>query len=120
MAICEDLWRDGGPVEWAREAQASLFAVLNASPYERMKDDERLQLCVERAHDSGAAIAYTNMTGGQDELVFDGDSLVVDAMVGWWSEPANSERICSSWTYWSRPVTEAVAILHLSADRVRR
>ena len=79
VAICEDLWRAGGPVEWAREDQASLIAVLNASPYERRKDDKRLELCVERAHDSGAAIAYTNMTGGQDELVFDGDSLVVDA-----------------------------------------
>lgn len=79
VAICEDLWRAGGPVEWARDARASLIAVLNASPYERMKDDRRLQLCVERAHDSGAAIAYANMTGGQDELVFDGDSLVVDA-----------------------------------------
>lgn len=79
VAICEDLWRAGGPVEWARDARASLIAVLNASPYERMKDDQRLQLCVRRAHDSGAAIAYANMTGGQDELVFDGDSLVVDA-----------------------------------------
>lgn len=79
VAICEDLWRDGGPVQWTREAGASLLAVLNASPYERMKDDTRLQLCVERAADSGAAIAYANLTGGQDELVFDGDSLVVDS-----------------------------------------
>lgn len=78
VAICEDLWRDGGPVAWAREADAGLIAVLNASPYERMKDDVRLQLCVDRAADSGAAIAYANMTGGQDELVFDGDSLIVD------------------------------------------
>lgn len=79
VAICEDLWRDGGPVQWARDAQASLIAVLNASPYERMKDDRRLELCVERARDSQAAIAYANMTGGQDELVFDGDSLLVDS-----------------------------------------
>ena len=79
VAICEDLWRDGGPVQWAREAGASLIAVLNASPYERMKDDRRLQLCVDKAHASGAAIAYANMTGGQDELVFDGDSLMVDS-----------------------------------------
>lgn len=78
IAICEDLWRDGGPVAWAREAGAGLIAVLNASPYERMKDDVRLQLCVDRAADSGAAIAYANLTGGQDELVFDGDSLIVD------------------------------------------
>jgi len=79
VAICEDLWRDGGPVQWAREADAGLIAVLNASPYERMKDDARLALCVSKAQASNAAIAYANMTGGQDELVFDGDSLVVDA-----------------------------------------
>ena len=78
VAICEDLWRDGGPVEWARSARADVIAVLNASPYERMKDDVRFQLCRDRARDSGAAIAYANMIGGQDELVFDGDSLIVD------------------------------------------
>ena len=79
VGICEDLWRQGGPVQWAREFDADLLAVLNASPYERMKDDRRLELCVEQAQASGSAVAYTNMTGGQDELVFDGDSLVVDA-----------------------------------------
>ncbi len=79
VAICEDLWRQGGPVQWAREFDADLLAVLNASPYERMKDDRRLELCAEQAQASGSAVAYTNMTGGQDELVFDGDSLVVDA-----------------------------------------
>lgn len=79
VAICEDLWRDGGPVIWARDAGASLIAVLNASPYERNKDDLRLRLCQDKARISAAAIAYTNMTGGQDELVFDGDSLVVDS-----------------------------------------
>ena len=79
VAICEDLWRQGGPVQWARDFDADLLAVLNASPYERMKDDRRLELCVEQAQASGSAVAYTNMTGGQDELVFDGDSLVVDA-----------------------------------------
>jgi NAD+ synthase (glutamine-hydrolysing) len=78
VAICEDLWRDGGPVQWAREAQADVITVLNASPYERMKDDVRLQLCVDRARDGNAAVAYANIFGGQDELVFDGDSLVVD------------------------------------------
>jgi NAD+ synthase (glutamine-hydrolysing) len=79
VAICEDLWRQGGPVQWAQEFDADLLAVLNASPYERMKDDRRLELCVQQAQASGSAVAYTNMTGGQDELVFDGDSLVVDA-----------------------------------------
>jgi NAD+ synthase (glutamine-hydrolysing) len=79
IAICEDLWQDGGPVAVARRARASLLVVPNASPYERGKDDVRLDLCVRRAREAGAALAYANMTGGQDELVFDGDSILVSA-----------------------------------------
>lgn len=79
LAICEDLWQDGGPVAVAREADAGLLLVINASPFERHKDDTRLELAQSRARDSQAALAYVNMIGGQDELVFDGDSLVVDA-----------------------------------------
>ncbi|WP_181874359.1 NAD+ synthase [Marinitenerispora sediminis] len=79
FAICEDLWQDGGPVAAVRDAGAGLLVVLNSSPYERDKDDERLALCRRRAREAGAALAYVNMVGGQDELVFDGDSLVVDA-----------------------------------------
>ena len=78
VAICEDLWRSGGPVAWAREAGAGLLVVVNASPYERHKDDTRLALCRERAIEAGCALAYVNLVGGQDELVFDGDSMVVD------------------------------------------
>ena len=48
-------------------------------PYERGKDDARLELCVRRAREAGATLAYVNMMGGQDELVFDGDSIIVDA-----------------------------------------
>ena len=77
IAICEDLWQDGGPVAWTREAGTPVLAVLNASPYERDKDDVRLALCRQRARESGAVLAYVNLVGGQDELVFDGDSLVV-------------------------------------------
>ncbi len=77
LAICEDLWREGGPVSWTRDAGADVLAVLNASPFERDKDDVRLELCQRRAREAGATLAYCNMTGGQDELVFDGDSLVV-------------------------------------------
>ncbi len=77
LAICEDLWQEGGPVEWTRAAGADLLAVVNASPYERDKDDVRLDLCRQRAAESGAVLAYVNLVGGQDELVFDGDSLVV-------------------------------------------
>ena len=79
IAICEDLWQDGGPVAVTRQAGAGLLVVPNASPYERGKDDTRLGLCQRRAREAGAVLAYANMTGGQDELVFDGDSVIVDA-----------------------------------------
>ena len=79
VAICEDLWQDGGPVQWAKQAGAGLIAVINGSPFERDKDDVRLALVSKRVAESGAALAYVNMVGGQDELVFDGDSIVMDA-----------------------------------------
>ncbi len=78
LAICEDLWRDG-PSAAASAAGAGLLLVVNASPYERCKDDRRFALCARRAREGGCALAYVNLVGGQDELVFDGDSLVVDA-----------------------------------------
>jgi NAD+ synthase (glutamine-hydrolysing) len=78
LTICEDLWQDGGPVAVAREARVGLVLTINGSPYERNKDDMRLPLCQRRAREAEAALAYVNMVGGQDELVFDGDSLVVD------------------------------------------
>jgi NAD+ synthase (glutamine-hydrolysing) len=79
VAICEDLWQDGGPVAVTRQAGAPLLVVPNASPYERGKDDVRLDLCQRRAREAGAALAYCNLVGGQDELVFDGDSILVSA-----------------------------------------
>ncbi len=82
IAICEDLWQDGGPVAVCRAAGAGLLAVPNASPYERGKDYTRLELCQRRAAEAGAVLAYVNMVGGQDELVFDGDSIIVDAAGG--------------------------------------
>src|ERR1700733_11799698 len=78
-AICEDLWQDGGPVAVCRHAGAALLVVPNASPYERGKDDVRLDLVQRRAREAGAALAYCNLVGGQDELVFDGDSILVSA-----------------------------------------
>jgi NAD+ synthase (glutamine-hydrolysing) len=77
LAICEDLWQDGGPVAEAAAAGAELLLVINGSPYERDKDDTRLALCRRRAAEAGCTLAYLNLVGGQDELVFDGDSLVV-------------------------------------------
>src|SRR5205085_5420838 len=69
--------QDGGRVTAAGEVGAGLLLVLNGSPYERNKDDVRLELVRRRAAEAGCTLAYLNMVGGQDELVFDGDSLVV-------------------------------------------
>ncbi|MFB9504382.1 NAD+ synthase [Streptomyces aurantiacus] len=78
LAICEDLWQDGGRVPATRSAGAGLLISINASPYERDKDDSRLDLVRKRAQEAGCTTAYLAMIGGQDELVFDGDSIVVD------------------------------------------
>ncbi|MFC1416638.1 NAD+ synthase [Streptacidiphilus cavernicola] len=79
LAICEDIWQDGGRVQAARQAGAGLLLVVNASPYEANKDDTRLELIQKRAAEAGCTLAYVNQVGGQDELVFDGDSAVVTA-----------------------------------------
>lgn len=77
ILVCEDLWRDAGPVATVTEAGVGLLVVVNASPFERDKDDVRLPLVTRRARETGATVAYVNIVGGQDDLVFDGDSLVV-------------------------------------------
>lgn len=77
VAICEDLWQDGGPVSQVKANGAGLLVVLNGSPYERDKDDVRLNLVKLRAQEADATLAYVNMVGGQDELVFEGDSIIV-------------------------------------------
>ena len=79
LAVCEDIWQDGGRVQAARQAGAGLLLVVNASPYEAEKDDARLDLVRRRAAEAGCTLAYVNLVGGQDELVFDGDSVVVSA-----------------------------------------
>ncbi|QEE61339.1 NAD+ synthase [Salinibacterium sp. dk2585] len=78
VVICEDLWRDGGPVARVLEADAGVLAVLNGSPFERDKDEVRLPLVTRRAVETDTIVAYVNLVGGQDDLVFDGDSVVVD------------------------------------------
>ena len=77
LTVCEDLWQDGGPFAVAGRAGVGLVACINGSPYERNKDDVRLPLCRRRAAEAGATVAYLNMVGAQDELVYDGDSLIV-------------------------------------------
>ncbi|HVU73382.1 MAG TPA: NAD+ synthase [Mycobacteriales bacterium] len=79
LTVCEDLWQEGGPIAVAGAADAGLVVVINASPFEQAKSGARLELAATRAHEAGAALAYVNQVGGQDELVFDGGSFVVDA-----------------------------------------
>ena len=79
VVICEDMWASGGPVTAAGEAGVGLVLAINGSPYELAKTDTRLDLCRRRAAEAGAPLAYVNMAGGQDELVFEGDSMVVAA-----------------------------------------
>ncbi len=78
LIICEDLWRDGGPVGRVLESDAGVLLVINASPFERDKDEVRLPLVTRRAVETDTVVAYVNIVGGQDDLVFDGDSVVVD------------------------------------------
>ena len=79
FAICQDIWEDGGPVAELANRGAGLLLVPNGSPYEKAKDDKRLELASRRAREVGAPLVYVNMVGGQDDLVFYGDSIVVDA-----------------------------------------
>lgn len=79
FAICEDIWQDGGPVAELAKRGAGLLLVPNGSPFEKAKDDQRFELASRRAREVGAPLVYVNMVGGQDDLVFDGDSIVVDA-----------------------------------------
>ena len=76
--ICEDIWYPEGPLKAQSMAGADLIININASPFHQDKRSERLAMLKERAVENGVTICYVNMTGGQDELVFDGNSLVVD------------------------------------------
>lgn len=80
VAICEDIWRFDGPIADLAARTPGLVVVPNGSPFERNKDDVRAALVQKRATELGAPLAYVNMTGGQDDLVFDGDSLIVDSV----------------------------------------
>jgi NAD+ synthase (glutamine-hydrolysing) len=78
ITICEDIWQ-AGPAQQAALAGAHLLVNLNASPFHVGKRDEREQVLSQRASECGLPILYVNLVGGQDELVFDGGSFVVDA-----------------------------------------
>ena len=78
LTICEDIWVDG-PVEQAVAAGARLILNLNASPWHQGKQAERVAVAAQRCCHGGVPMAYVNLVGGQDELVFDGHSFVVSA-----------------------------------------
>jgi NAD+ synthase (glutamine-hydrolysing) len=76
--ICEDIWYEEGPARVQALAGAEVIVNINASPYHKGKGEERLKMLSRRAKENGVIISYTNTVGGQDELVFDGQSVVID------------------------------------------
>ena len=100
VMICEDMWT-GEVVECLEESGAEILIVLNGSPFESDKQDERLQLAVKRVTESGLPLIYVNQVGGQDELVFDGASFALNGDCGLAAQlPSYEERL--SLTAWSR------------------
>lgn len=79
ITICEDVWFDYGPVSAQAQAGARIILNINGSPFHVGKQTEREQMLAERARKNNCAIVYVNQVGGQDELVFDGASVVFDA-----------------------------------------
>lgn len=77
ILICEDIWMEE-PAKEAQKAGAEILFVLNASPFRFNKTSERLNLLQQRSSENHCPIVYTNLVGGQDELIFDGESLVYD------------------------------------------
>jgi NAD+ synthase (glutamine-hydrolysing) len=78
LSVCEDIWEPGPPASDEALAGATLLVNISASPYHAGKGSERERMLIQRARDNVAAVAFCNLVGGQDELVFDGYSLVVD------------------------------------------
>ena len=76
LTVCEDCWYPAGPMAWQAEHGAEVLININGSPYHAAKRIERERMIAERASDYGAYVAYVNTVGGQDELVFDGNSVV--------------------------------------------
>ncbi|HVE91343.1 MAG TPA: NAD+ synthase [Actinomycetota bacterium] len=79
VSVCEDIWYSSGPAEWQSWAGAEVLVNINGSPYHAGKLSGRKTMLSTRASDHVAALAYVNLVGGQDELVFDGGSMVFDA-----------------------------------------
>ena len=78
LTICEDIWTPGPPASDEALAGAALILNASASPYHARKGRERERMLIQRARDNLTAVAFTNLVGGQDELIFDGHSLLLD------------------------------------------
>ncbi len=78
VTICEDIWFPGGPMREQALAGAQLIVNINASPYHLGKTTQRERMIATRATDNAVAVAYVNQVGGQDELIFDGHSVIFD------------------------------------------
>ncbi|MEX0923306.1 MAG: NAD+ synthase [Rhodovibrionaceae bacterium] len=98
--ICEDMWTEE-VTECLEESGAEILVVINGSPFESDKQDERLQLAVKRVTESGLPLIYVNQVGGQDELIFDGASFVLNADCGLAAQlPSYQEKLAL--TTWNR------------------
>jgi NAD+ synthase (glutamine-hydrolysing) len=77
LSVCEDAWKPGPPFDAYAERETPVILNINGSPFHRGKANERVEICRDRALETGSWIVYVNAVGGQDELVFDGGSVVV-------------------------------------------
>ena len=94
LTVCEDIWKSGGAAVQAKQSDAELLININASPFHLGKSEQRDEILRDRARETKLPIVYVNQVGGQDELVFDGDSRVVSADgTTLWSAPLFEEDI---------------------------
>ncbi len=79
VSVCEDIWEADGPVRAQAQAGGQVMININGSPYHAGKQNSRQEMLAERARENGVAVCYVNLVGGQDELVFDGGSMMLNA-----------------------------------------
>ena len=115
VAICEDIWQDGGPVADLARQDIDALLVINGSPFEEGKISTRRELAIRRAKEVGAPLAYVNLVGGQDDLVFDGGSFVVSPSGKLLESSPQFEEDLS---YWTLPATGEADSLDSSVSSV--
>jgi len=98
VTVCEDMWQPGPPSSDLALAGAELIVNISASPFHLLRDREREEMFRTRARDNSAYVAFCNTVGGQDELIFDGHSLILDDEGAVLARAPGSRRRCSSST----------------------